>query len=799
MRTLSIGLPLAAAVVDLVAVVVALAGAKDRRAARSFALMTASFGIWHLLLVAYAMPDALMIEHGTALSILRLGQIAVPATAFHCAFVWSGTRDRWARNTVWLGYGIVLLLVGLHKQGLLIDGFLATPWGGILSKPAALYPLFVAFCLIWPGLAILLCVRVLRTPVPAVAQLRSRYWLLGSAVAFPLGAINFLANYGLQIVLPSGVGNIAMVGIVAYAIVRHRLMDIDVFIMRAAAMLVASAAVVLPVAGAVIWLQQLPVGISSALVAGCVLLATAPTLLVFSRFRSYLEREVESALFHSRYAAREAIRQLSAELVKLPRHADFSERFTDTLREGLRLVGVALYLKQESHVYQLVYACGSIAAPKLLDQRPYNVAGAAHITDIQWHPTIPHEASDTEDGKPLGPWEACVPLCVDGAELGFMALGTKRSGAAIDGFDAELLSLVAAQLAIGLKNAEYVGKIQRQQAQIEELRQRLEAENVVLRSEVRAASQFSEIIGSSGALQRVLTLVETVAPTDLPVLITGETGTGKELIARAVHDLSPRRGGPLISVNCPAIPPELAESELFGHERGAFTGAADARPGRFELADGGTIFLDEVADLPMAVQVKLLRVLQEHETQRLGGQKVRKLDLRVVAATNRDLHAEMRAHRFREDLYYRLAGVVVPVPPLRERIDDIAMLASYFLDRAAATYQRAIKGFTPEAMDALRRYSWPGNIRELQSLVERAVLLCTSEVIRPEHLSDLAVASTQPVPFGRTIREEKMRRIEQALAQTGGNQAAAARLLGISPSNLARLMKSLGTKRPALQ
>jgi len=590
-----------------------------------------------------------------------------------------------------------------------------------------------------------------------------------------------------------------MVGIVTYAIVRHRLLDIDVFIMRTAAVFVAGAAVVLPVAGAVMWLQHLPVGIISGTVRGGGVLATGPIIIAFSRLRSYVEREVESALFRGRHAAREAIRHVGAELVQLPLHADLPQRFAETLKDGLGLLGVALYLKRPADGYKLAYSCGSITTPQMLDQPPYVVSGTAPPSPIQWQPKTPPPNGPAEVGAVLDEWEACVPVCADGAELGFMALGAKRSGAAIDGLDVELLTLAAGQLAIGLKNAEYVGRIQRQQAQIEELRQRLEAENVVLRSEVRAASRFGEIIGSSQALQSVLAMVEKVAPSDAPVLITGETGTGKELIARAVHDLSPRRAGPLINVNCPAIPADLAESELFGHDRGAFTGAVDGRPGKFELADGGTIFLDEIADLPMALQVKLLRVLQEHETQRLGSRRVRKLNLRVVAATNRDLRAEIRAHRFREDLYYRLKGIPLHVPALRERVEDIPLLASYFLDRAAATYQRPIKGFTAEAMEALRRYSWPGNIRELQNLVERAVLLCTSDVIRPAHLADLAVASGHPASFGRAMREEKWRRIEQALIQTGGNQAAAARLLGISPSNLARLMKSLGVKRPAVQ
>jgi transcriptional regulator with GAF, ATPase, and Fis domain len=283
-------------------------------------------------------------------------------------------------------------------------------------------------------------------------------------------------------------------------------------------------------------------------------------------------------------------------------------------------------------------------------------------------------------------------------------------------------------------------------------------------------------------------------------LITGETGTGKELIARAIHDLSPRRSGPLISVNCPAIPAGLAESELFGHERGAFTGAVEARAGRFELADRGTIFLDEIGELSVELQVKLLRVLQEREVQRIGSRKVSRIDVRIVAATNRDLRTEMRSGRFREDLFYRLAGMELRVPALRERTEDIPMLASFFLERAARTYQKPVSGFAPEALAALGRYNWPGNIRELEHVVERAVLLCTGTVIKPEHLSELAVSARPEetaASLRTTIRAEKLRRVQAALAQTAGNRAAAARLLGMSPSNLSRLIKSLGWKPPS--
>jgi len=558
--------------------------------------------------------------------------------------------------------------------------------------------------------------------------------------------------------------------------------------MHAAATVLAGVLLVLPIAAALIWMHHLPAGPSGSLVTGCLLLAALVSLLVFSRVRAYLEMEVESSLFPKRRGARDAIRSLTAELVKLPSRADLHARIANALMQGLGVGGVAVYHDtRQAGIFTLAHAEGTIAAPPSIGVRDIESPDTSLPGGGDGVPAVP-----TDNGAP--PWEARIPVCANGEPVGFIALAPKRSGARIDDADLTLLNMVAAQLAIAMQNAEYVKQIETQKGEIEQLRRRLEAENVALRAEVRSVSQFKEIIGASPALQRVLALVEKVAPTTAPILIIGETGTGKELIARAIHDLSPRRNGPLISVNCPAIPAGLAESELFGHERGAFTHALDARPGKFELADGGTIFLDEIADLPPDIQVKLLRVLQEYETQRIGSSKVRKLDLRVVAATNRSLEEEMHAGRFREDLYYRLAAVVVRVPPLRERTGDIPMLASYFLDRAATMYQKPITGFSPEALDRFGRYSWPGNIRELQHIVERAVLLCASDVVTPEHLGDLAATQRAPRSLGTAIREEKLRRVERALAQTGGNQAAAARLLGMSPNNLARLMKNLGLK-----
>ncbi len=766
LRFLTVGVPFAAAVADVLAVIVVLAGARDRHVARSFAAMAACMAVWSTGLGAESIPG-FAADHPGLIRLLAIAILIVPAAVFDNAVVWSGTGDPRIELLRLLGYGVALGLCLLHWNGLVYSGFVTYKWGAML-QPAPGYRVEVVFSLVWISLAAFVCARALQQSSDPAARIRSKYWLLSVAVFFPLGLLNFLSNYGVSVVPPSGLGNIAMVAIMAYAAVRHRVMDIDRFIMRAAATLVASAAVVLPIAGTVIWAQELPVGLSSALVSGCLLLATLVSLLVFSRFRSYLEQEVERALFRARHTQRETIRQLSTDLVRLREVNDGGAHFTETLMEGLGLQGVALYLRKKSGSFTVACTRGQLTAPELLAPPAFAPAAAAAT------------------------WEACVPVCADGSELGYIVAGAKRSGAAVDDSDRALLTLVANQLGIGLKNVEYVREIRRQQAEIEELRARLEAENVVLRSEVRAATQCTDIVGSSAALRQVLALAEKVAPTDASVLITGETGTGKELIARAIHELSPRHRGPLISVNCPAIPPELAESELFGHERGAFTGAVAAQPGKFELANGGTIFLDEVADLPLPVQVKLLRVLQEREVQRLGGRTVRKLDLRVVAATNRDLTAALRAQQFREDLYYRLAAVQIAMPSLRERTEDIPMLASFFLGRAARAHQRAIHGFTAEALAALCGYSWPGNVRELQNVIERAVLLCPGEVIRPEYLSDLAPGP----PLRITVRAAKQRRIEQALAQSGGNHAAAARLLGITPSNLARLLKSLRGKVP---
>jgi transcriptional regulator with GAF, ATPase, and Fis domain len=341
---------------------------------------------------------------------------------------------------------------------------------------------------------------------------------------------------------------------------------------------------------------------------------------------------------------------------------------------------------------------------------------------------------------------------------------------------------------------------------IEELTRRLEQENEYLREEVTRAGAFGELVGVGPALEALARQIDLVAPTDAAVLILGESGTGKELVAREVHRRSGRSARPLIKVNCAAVPRELYESEFFGHARGAFTGALRDRAGRFELADGGTLFLDEVGEIPPELQAKLLRVLQEGELERVGEERTRRVDVRLIAATNRDLRAEAEAGRFRQDLYFRLSVFPIELPPLRRRVEDIPVLAEHFLALAARKLGRPKPRLTLADAQRLQRYGWPGNVRELQHVIERAVIL--AEGVRPviELPADPAAASreSRPSPLrdhgDRVLTDAEVRRLEAdniraALRRTAGKVAGpggAAELLGIRPTTLASRIKALG-------
>ena len=327
----------------------------------------------------------------------------------------------------------------------------------------------------------------------------------------------------------------------------------------------------------------------------------------------------------------------------------------------------------------------------------------------------------------------------------------------------------------------------------------LEKENIFLKEQLGSRFDFSNIIGRSRTMKELLETVAMVAPSEATVLILGESGTGKELIANAIHQNSPRSSHPFIKVNCAALPETLLESELFGHEKGAFTGAVSRRQGRFHLAHKGSILLDEIAEMSMATQSKILRVLQEREFEPIGSPETVKVDTRIITATNKNLQEEVKANRFREDLYYRINVVNLTVPSLRDRRDDIPLLVDFFLKRYAEKNNRNLKGFTPKAMDLLMRYDWPGNIRELENVVERSVIMMRGDFITPDEFPGV-LKSLDPeyeqisaeMLSGKSLKEMEKAMIMRTLQETDGNRTRAAEILGISRRTLQLKLKEYG-------
>src|SRR5213594_750455 len=397
---------------------------------------------------------------------------------------------------------------------------------------------------------------------------------------------------------------------------------------------------------------------------------------------------------------------------------------------------------------------------------------------------------------------ACfIPLVNRGRALGDLMIVRVTEGT-FTAEDVDFLSQAAGQIAIAIENALAY-------REISELKDKLALEKLYLEEEIRLEMNFAEIVGKSSALRKVLKRVETVAPTDSTVLIYGETGAGKELIARAIHDLSPRKSKAFVKLNCAAIPTGLLESELFGHERGAFTGAIAQRIGRFEVAHGGTIFLDEIGEIPLELQTKLLRVLQEREFERLGSSRTLRTDARLIAATNRDLEAMVAEQKFRSDLFFRLNVFPIQAPPLRERHGDIPLLVRHFAQQFSKRMNKTIDTISSATMEALSRYHWPGNIRELQNVIERAVITSTGPVLKVD-VADLKISKpSSPAEKGSaqgstngglrdTLEETERQQILKALKQSNwvvaGPKGAAAKL-GMKRSTLQLRMSKLGISR----
>jgi formate hydrogenlyase transcriptional activator len=394
-----------------------------------------------------------------------------------------------------------------------------------------------------------------------------------------------------------------------------------------------------------------------------------------------------------------------------------------------------------------------------------------------------------------------VPILVGGRWECVLAVGAFRGHRSWDESTVEGVRLVGQILANAVYRRRTEAELRRRLEEIRELQERLEAENVYLREEVRGGDEFADIVGRSPALKDVLARLSQVAPADSTVLLLGETGTGKELLARALHERSPRRKRAFIKVNCAALPATLIESELFGHEKGAFTGATAAHAGRFELADGGTLFLDEVAELPVELQAKLLRVLQDGEVQRLGSARVSKVDVRLVAATNHDLEQAMAGGRFRRDLYYRLSVFPLRVPPLRERREDIPLLAWAFIQRRQGRLGRHVETIPRETMERLTSYDWPGNVRELENILERSLILLSGSVLRVDESLGPASPSYSPAPVGEAESFDDAARhhiwsvLERASWRING-PGGAAEVLAVHPNTLRSRMKKLGISRP---
>ena len=446
--------------------------------------------------------------------------------------------------------------------------------------------------------------------------------------------------------------------------------------------------------------------------------------------------------------------------------------FVVLLRDSKTEVRAARNLRQENLPDAVRHLSDSIIARVIESKRPLIVHDAAHDTMFKGAASVMNLRLCSV---------MCAPLIAGGDLLGLIYLGNDRVANLFEPRTMDVLSVFASQASLILQNAL--------------LLETLRTDNAELEKKIKS-QRFGEIIGSCASMLDVYRKVSKVAPTDISVLITGETGTGKELIAREIHNRSSRATGPFIVINCGAIPENLMESELFGHVKGAFTGAVTTRMGKFQSANGGTLFLDEIGELPLNLQVKLLRALQERVVTKVGDSKPEPVNIRVLAATNRDLEDEIRKGGFREDLYYRLNVVNLFLPPLRERGDDVVVIARLLLQKNGPEMNPAVRGFTPNALIAIRKYDWPGNVRQLENRVKKALVLCDRSLLGPEDLDLHPEALQTIVPLEKAKEDFQRRYILEVLERNNGNRTKTARDLGVDPRTIFRYLEREGGPAP---
>ena len=470
-------------------------------------------------------------------------------------------------------------------------------------------------------------------------------------------------------------------------------------------------------------------------------------------------------------AANDTTRLLDELLDALVEVTRADKGFLILFEAGERTVRAARNLARETIEATVESVSDSIIRQVIESRRPLVVEDALH--DAAWS-----ESSSVVNLKLCS--VMCAPLMQKGEVFGVIYLGNDRVASLFDAASLEVLTVFASQASLLLQHALLLDALRR--------------ENVALKETV-TSRQYGDLIGAGPGMREVYRRIERVAGTDISVLVTGETGTGKEVVAREIHRRSSRADGPFVAVNCGAIPEPLLESELFGHLKGSFTGATANRIGKFQAASGGTLFLDEVAEMPPALQVKLLRALQDRAVTRVGEAQPEPVDIRVIAATNRVLEEEIKRGTFREDLYYRLNVVSIRLPPLRERMEDVPVLARFFLQKYAREFGSRVRGFSPAALLAVKKYGWPGNIRELENRVKKAVVLAEKAVVGPEDL-DLRPEELEPIlPLAQAKEEFQKRYINEVLERNGGNRTKTAKDLDVDPRTIFRHLEKLEAER----